>query len=107
MSLADPPFTTSLSVRQGLDTPPLPVGCRWPFAASTNLKPAVPTVMVHGDERSVPSESRTVIVGVTVPAGGFGQLTSPVAASMVIPAGALPSVNVNGYAPPTTTARML
>jgi len=63
--------------------------------------------MVQGEDRSVPSASRTVSVGVTLVPLGVGQRISPVAALTVMPLGALVSVKRNGYAPPTTTARML
>jgi hypothetical protein len=48
-----------------------------------------------------------MIVGVTVVPDGLAQLISPVSLLIDMPAGELLSEKVYGYAPPTTTARML
>ena len=98
------PFLISASDRIGLPIAPVPP--LDPFTGSINLKPLVVTVIVQVPVRTAPTESVTVIVGVAF-ACGFGQLISPVRASIVIPDGAFERLNAYGYEPPMTEARML
>ena len=90
MSVEVVPLNTSRIVRHGFESVPVPVGAAWPFAASTNLKPVVVTLMVHVAETVRAAVSRTVMVGDAVDCG-FGQEISPVLALIVIPDGAFVS----------------
>ena len=84
-------------MRQGLADVPVPqleeqplLAALRPLAASTKTKPDVVTVIGHVAETCAPPASRTVMVGDAL-ACGLGQEITPVAALMVMPAGALVS----------------
>src|SRR5262245_42454930 len=66
------------------------------FTQSTNLKPLVVIVIVHGSQISVSSESVTHSVGVTVEPVGLAHDTTPVLVSTDIPDGSSCSTNTNG-----------